>query len=302
MNQLSLFFYAVLTFALFSCSGSKIISLASQGETSVSAFDHEVPVYYLGNHLFVDVLINGKTYPFLFDTGWEITHIDQSLREEVNFTPLKKYKTSGSSFETQKLQYGAISGITIGGLTFQDLGVGIQDLSFVTSSFPDKRKIYGIIGTNVMRKAHWQIDYAKQTLRFSNDLANFPPPSNAHRIELIPRNSANWGLTRIELSINGVRERFAFDTGSYGSFSANPAFLKQLKDAGQSLPEIAQEGTTNIRKFKIEELELGPIESQEEILQIEEGINLLIGNDFLDAYVLTIDWENHELFLAPNER
>ncbi len=288
----------MLTLLITSCSGSKIITLATQGTLSKENFNTEIPFYYIGKHMYIDVVINQKTYTFLYDTGWDITHIDKSLLGELSFSSIKKHKASGSSFEEENLQYGTLSNsLIIGGISFQNIGAGIQDMTFLKSTFSDQRKIYGIIGTNILRKAFWRIDYNKQTLSFSNKIESFPLDSNAIKVDMIPKSSSNWGLNRIKLTINGVTDNFVFDTGSYGGFSANEQFFERLKNTGEKFVEISSNVEPQMRKYKVDKLEMDPLELKNQELLIEEDIDLLIGNDFLEEYIVTIDWLNNRLYL-----
>ncbi len=274
--------------------------MATQGTLSEDEFNEEIPFYYFDKYIYIDVVINDKTYPFLFDTGWDVTHVDAELLKEVDFSPLKKYTTDGSSFEEVKLQYGTLnSTLTIGNIDFGKMGVGIQDLSFIDSTFPDKRKIFGVIGTNVFRKAVWQIDYKEQVIRFSSTINSFPPESSDFEVQLIPKNDAGWGGKRIKATMNGVTENFVFDTGSYGSFSANNEFLERLEKADKPLIENSR-AENGKRIFAIESLQLDSIEFANQELLIEEGINSLIGNDFLEGFTVTIDWLNNKIYLKEN--
>lgn len=294
MNKIVCLFFVL---AISSCSSSKIITLATQGELSDQEFNIEIPFYYSGKYIYVDVVINQKTYTFLFDTGWDVTHLDKSILEEIEFSPLKKYKTTGSSFEDGKVQYGVLSSLGIGQLFFHNIGVGIKDLSFVKTTFGDGRKIYGIIGANILRKATWQIDYNKQVIKLSNKIENFPPSQNAFQIPMIPKDVHGWGYNRIKLSINGVTDYFVFDTGSYGSFTANYSFLEQLKKSDVRLEEVKAKGEK--RKFKLKEVKMNSLELNDRILTVEKGVSLLIGNHFLENYIVTIDWYRDQLFLEP---
>ncbi|MCG8330365.1 MAG: aspartyl protease family protein [Chitinophagales bacterium] len=291
--------YLIIAIFLNSCSNSKIITLATQGELSQTNFNIEIPLLYHENHIYIDIVINQKAYTFLFDTGWDITHIDKSLLEELNFTPFTKQKVSGSSFDKTTLVYGTLTSLFIGDIEFKNIGIGIQDMYFLKSTFPDERKIYGIIGTNILRKACWQINYKEQTLKFSDKIENFLPKPNAHEISMLPKSPGNWGLNRIKLTINGVTNNFVLDTGSYGSFSANPDFLDQLEKVEKPLEEIPYINQDSKQKFKIDELTLDAISFKNQELMIEKGIDLLIGNAFLENYIVTINWSKNSLFLNP---
>jgi predicted aspartyl protease len=294
MNKVVFLLFVLI---ITSCSNSKIVTLATQGETSQKIFNEEIPMNYIDKFVFVEAKINDKRYTFLFDTGYDITTLDKSLIDEIAFTPLKKHTTSGSSFEDIKLQYGVLSSINIGKIEFNNLGIGLQDLSHVKSPFSDERKIYGIIGTNILRKGFWQIDYTKNTLNFSNTLDNFPPDKNAIEIDMIPKSSTNWGLNRIKVTINGISDNFVFDTGSYCSFSANDQFLERLNNTKPALLEIGDKSKSGKRKFEIAELKLDGYKVRNQEILIESDIDLLIGNDFLDEYIVTIDWFSNKLYL-----
>lgn len=289
----------VLAMLIGSCSSSQIVQLATQGTLSEEAFKVEIPCYYIDKYIFIELSIQNKSYTFLFDTGADITTIDKGLLSDIEFVPLKKYTTTGSAFEAVKLQYGCLSSLTIGGVEFKKIGVGIQDLSHVKSPFADKRKIHGIIGANILRKAFWQIDYQKQSIKFSNEMSNFPPASNAYKIAMIPKSTSNWGLTRINVSIHGQVDNFVFDTGSYGSFTANPPFLEQIENGTKPLVEVKKNSQSNKRKFILEKLKIDGLEFENQELSIEKNVDLLIGNDFWEDFVVTIDWRNNQLYLEP---
>ena len=285
-----------------SCSGLNNATLAVQGRVSNTYFTEEIPFYYLGKHMFIDATINGKSYTFLMDTGWDITHIDKSLIKELNFIPRKRIKGSNKVFGVEKFQYGTMQrALMIGDIAFQNMAVGIQDMSFLKpleSRFSDQRKLYGVIGANVLRKAgYWQIDYRESKIRFSDQSASFLPVPDALKIDMIP---GSTGVNRIEVKINGVSEHYVFDTGSFGSFSANPSYLERIQKTDQPLVEISHDDGPERRKYQIDTAMVASIQFPNQQLLIEEGISSLIGNDFLDDFMVTVDWMEDILYLQPN--
>lgn len=289
--------YLLLAITTFGCTGSKIVALATEGEVSKQSFNEEIKADYIGKLLFVEVGIKGKTYPFLFDTGYDFTMVDHSLIEELDFRPVIRQKTGGSSFETQKLQYGYLASLSIGGIAFHNIGIGVQDLSMIKSPYPDKRKIYGIIGTNVLRKAYWHLDYQRENIQFSNSLDHFSPAKTSYKIPMKPRNASGWGYNKIEVGIDGVSGSFIFDTGSAGGFTANPDFWDRYVAANSSPRPISKEADR--QTYLIQQLRLGEIKKENVAISIEKNVRLLMGNDFLEDFSLTIDWENNYLYLAP---
>ncbi len=284
---------------LSACGGSKLLKLGTQGTLSQTEFKVNIHFYYKCKYTYIDVEINQKTYTFLFDTGWDVTHIDKSLWHELDFTPIDRFKTTGTSIKTGKVQYGFLSSLTIGGINFDNIGVGINDMSFIKSTFEDKRKIYGIIGTNILRKAIWQIDYQNQTLQCANAIQKLKPVAKAYRIPMIPKTKDGWGYTKVAINFNGVVEHFIFDTGSYGSFTSNTTFLTHLENEQVHFERIAD--TINAKeKVKLEFLYLEDLFLPGPIITIENNIKNLLGNGFLEDYIVTIDWFENILYLQPN--
>ncbi|BDS11231.1 aspartyl protease family protein [Aureispira anguillae] len=288
MNKL---LFAVLVLLFSSCSSSKLVLIATQGDLSQHEFNRQIDFYYKGGHIFIDVSLNDSSYTFLFDTGYEITMIDQSLSQALDFKPIKQYKTEGSSFKTQRIQYGFLSAVELDGISFQNIGIGIQDLSFIKSPFSDKRKIAGIIGTNILRKVYWQLNYNRKTIQFSDKLENLTFSSDALVCIMTPRNSTGWGYNNINVNLNNIHEEFIFDTGFSGSFMGNFELLDKLQSNDSRIK-------SNDNFVHIDQLTFGEVRLENVPLTIKKGVKNLIGNKFLEAFIVTIDWKNNTLYLS----
>lgn len=286
----------LLIFGLFGCGDAKIVSVATGGQIAETSFHQKIDCIYNQEHLFIDVEINGETYLFLFDSGYEVTMIDKDLLDDLAFHPVKKQKTSGSSFDDLRIVYGFLDKLSIDGFPFNNIGVGIQDLSFVSSPFEDK-KVYGIVGANILRKAFWQIDYQQKSISFSDELNNVLPDLELNTIilDMIPRNASGWGLSIVDVTINGMKVPFVFDTGSSGGFTGTPALLTKLTGEG-----IINDSTEF--PLKVNELLLGKTHVKDASLHFDRVKQNLIGNAFLDRFTLTMDWQENKLYLSSSEK
>lgn len=289
--RITFFFLLIL---LSGCSGAKILSVATEGEVPQNEFTKTIHFDYHTKHLFVEVVIEGKTYNFLFDTGWDITSLSEEIGNALGIKTVAKRTVTGSSIKKQKVKFGVLPSLAIEGINFQNIGVGIHDLSFITCTRSDGKKVDGVIGANVLKKLYWQIDYSNQTIKFSDKLESLAPSEMAYQVPMIPKNSYDWGANKVEIQLNNSRERFIFDTGSYGSFTGNFK-LKERLESTKSITKMEGDIIT------IENLALGDITLENAELSIEKGVSLLLGNEFLDDYIVTMDWKKKVLYLVHNK-
>lgn len=283
-----------LIFSLFGCGGAKFISVATGGHLANDSFHRKIDCVYDLNHLFIDVEINGKTYLFLFDTGYEVSMIDQDLLDSLAFHPMKKQKTIGSSFDETKIVYGYLDQLSIDGISFNDIGVGIQDLSFISSPFKD-RKVQGVIGANILRKAFWQINYQQKSILFSDQLSNVLPAldSNTIILDMTPRNTSGWGLSFVDVTIDDVTAPFVFDTGSSGALTGSAQLFHKLKSTS-----VFRDSTHS--PLKIEQLFLEENRITDVSLDFGHMTRNLMGNAFLNRFIVTMDWQQNKLYLTSS--
>lgn len=289
----------------------KFAKLVNGGSISEQNFSKTLPFRYIKKHIYLDVVVKGKTYTFVFDTGADITSIDKKLVKELNFVPKIDQKVSGSSFKEMTVQYGTIANpLTIAGIDFKNIAVGAQDLSFLKSledDINDGTKLSGIIGANMIKKAFWQIDYANKKITFSDKIDDLIADEKTITIDMIAKNTENWGSKEIKVTLNGYEQKFILDTGSFGNFSTNTEVLKTLlKNATKPVKEITDKETTKRKEddriFNVNYLTIGSIKLDNQKLLVEKGIGTLIGNTFLEKYVITLDFQNNKLYLKENKK
>lgn len=278
---------------LTACSSAKLSQLGTQGNLSQESFNQEFNFEYENGHIYIEVLLKGESHTFLFDTGFDITTLDQSLFSAIDFVPFKKYQTGGTSFEDHKVLYGFLGSLSINNLEFTNIGVGFQDLSYIKNPFPNGRKISGIIGTNIMRKAYWQIDYKKKKIKLSHQLENFKALENSLVCQMHPRTKSGWGNCLISINFDGVEGDFVFDTGSSGAFTGNGELEEKLKNKLK-----LKKSDQNL--MSLEKAEFGDIRILNVSLKIEDMKRSLLGNDFFENYIITMDWTENKLYLLPN--
>ena len=262
--------------------------LSKKGYVKQKEYFVEIPFNYVNKHIYIEVVISGKKYNFVFDTGYEVTTIDSNIAKEIQYKIIKEVSLSGSSFADQKVALVELPNIAIANLDFEETYGLLQDLSFTKK--PATQKIDGIIGNNVMRKSKWQIDYVQKVIRISSKIENFKNLPTAKKIEL---NNKDWGLGYVAIELNNQKHQFLFDLGSNGEFTANHSFVKFLKEKDTLLQQEKQ-------TFPVGKIKIGEIELNDKSITLEKRAGSLLGNAFFENYLLTIDWDKNILYLNQN--
>ena len=262
--------------------------LSKKGYVKQKEYFVEIPFNYANKHIYIEVIISGKKYNFVFDTGYEVTTIDSNIAKEIQYEIIKEVSLSGSSFADQKVTLVELPNIAIASLDFEETYGLLQDLSFTKK--PATQKIDGIIGNNLMRKSKWQIDYVQKVIRISSKIENFKSLPTAKKIEL---NNKDWGLGYVDIELNNQKHQFLFDLGSNGEFTANHSFVKFIKEKDTLLQQEKQ-------SFPVGKIKIGEIELNDKSITLEKRAGSLLGNAFFENYLLTIDWDKNILYLNQN--
>lgn len=286
MHRKTILIFVMFQLTLLNGFSQNRKQLSKKGYVKQKEYFVEIPFNYVNKHIYIEVVISGKKYNFVFDTGYEVTTIDSNIAKEIQYKIIKEVGLSGSSFADQKVTLVELPNIAIANLDFEETYGLLQDLSYIKETAATK-KIDGIIGNNVMRKSKWQIDYVQKVIRISSKIDQFKNLPTAKKIEL---NNKDWGLGYVAIELNNQKHQFLFDLGSNGEFTANHSFVKFLKEKDTLLQQEKQ--TFAVGKIKIGEMELN-----DKSITLEKRAASLLGNAFFENYLLTIDWDKNILYL-----
>ena len=301
-TQLLITFLIILSFYKLNAQNKNEIEWANKGSVTQNNYITEIPFNYIDGYIFIDIIQNSKTYNFLFDTGAEATVIDKSIIKEFDIKSAIKSKVSGPLIENQNVNTILISSLHISEIEFVNTGAIAIDLNFSKSKFC--KKLDGIIGNNLMKKANWQIDYQNKKIRFSDDLSKFNLTKREHKIKMSLKNHG-FGTETVALNIDGIKSNFNLDTGSGRSkFVAPPKEFKKLvkNNKNTSLKYGLSKSNTDY-KVITENIIIGDIILKNQIVNLENEVGKfkLVGNRFLENYLVTIDWKNHFLYLMEKK-
>ena len=122
-----------------------------------------------GYHLFITVKVNGKKCRFLIDTGASHSVIDKGYYEKnlkkKNLKTLKQ-ETTGLHSTVNESHFGIIREVAVGKLLIKNYSSAAVDLSHVNATYKKlrKKKIDGILGSDILVKYKMVIDYGKKLL------------------------------------------------------------------------------------------------------------------------------------------
>jgi predicted aspartyl protease len=268
------------------------------GKVENTTYYSEIPFRYIDGYIFIDIIQNGKTYNFLFDTGAEGTILDKSILKEFDYRAFSESNIGGPLVKNQNVEKIIISEIHLADIVFSEIGGIAIEMEFTKEKFCDE--LHGIIGSNLMKKAKWQIDYKNQVIKLSNNISTFLLEDPQYVMETKLK-AKGFGSETIDITFNGITMPFDFDTGNgSGKIVTNPKSYKKVIKKSNAL-EYGFKKSDKDYYLIPEKLLIGGVEFSNQLVSLENGVgnHRLLGNRFYENFIVTVDWENHQLYLAP---
>ncbi len=282
-------------------------------------FKTVVDFEYVNNWIVVEVKVDGseKKFPFLFDTGAQTVIMD-SLLTEIGPDNYKSYslgnksKDEGHAFNNELISFNKIE---LGDVIFKDIGA----ITAKNSKWGMLNCIsaYGIIGYNVIQSCSFQIDYEKKQITITDNVESLANYEEIQWIKYIPSTKQESPI--IQAIVNdSIKLDLMFDTGMSGGvklYSAElyQSFLQQFPDHTRKFltrPSLLIRGEKDeliesliFRAFK---MSVGTDITENMSIsvgnKIEGEYDGLIGNMYLENYIVTLDYKNRRIGFIPQEK
>lgn len=300
------FLYLLIILFAVGCR-SNHIRLLKSGKVVEKDYLIEIPANYEKGLLFITVSMEGKDYNFVYDTGANATVIDERIIPF--FKHKKKYErfVNDSSKRKRKLEYIEVPSIKIGEIDFQKTGAIIGDLSVINDVLGCSQ-VDGILGSNLMRKAVWQIDYEQELIRFSDKTHTLKPVSTAYQF---PMKAGEIGSAKLRVKIDGVASNFKFDTGFAGFIKGTQKVLTAIKSINEAFEMVTLEGITGAglfgrnKGFKrygyAQNCEMGALKMEGKVIEFRDKGNQLAGNYLFENFLITTDWNKGIIYFDPTK-
>ena len=294
--------------SIVSCSSLKRLKTVTQGAVKQERYFEEIPFKYINNQIVLEVSIDGNAYNFIFDTGNDLTVIDYSIMEGIHYKSNNvKGEISDSNGISRESKYFSIDDLKIGAINFENTGAYTSDLSHFYQ-FLGKDSYVGILGSNLMRKAKWQIDYKNKVIRISDAIDHFDMSTDAL---VFKTKSGTYGEAEIKIKLNTTENKYTFDTGYNGFISAQLSTFNTL-NVNNAIPYITTTGInsigangiiTNTKYSALLSIQLlDAFNATEQLVTFAEGNSNVLGNSFLEKFTVTLDWKEEVFYLDQNEQ
>jgi len=265
-------------------------------------FEKTIPFSYEpNNQIVVPVIIKGKTYHFVFDTG-ATTVVSKEIAEELALPSLfKNILQDGAGVEREETFYN-VSDMQIADIDFKNVAVVAGDMK----KFADVLcvNIDGLLGTNVLRSCYWKVDYSNGQLTFSD--REIKPSKDMYAVDFKENFS---GTPLLELYMGKYRVNMFMDTG-YTKVLSIPDSLYFRARKEHERPYVKGYGTTTVTLFGNDPKEkyVGLLDSVyifnkrhlllNPIADIDHADTYLVGNAVFKGFgQMILDWKKHRLYL-----
>ena len=295
----------VILILFYSFSGHTQKVKFNKGRVEHKGYYTEVAYNELKSKLIIPVIIQDKTYQFLFDTGAP-TLISHTLKTKIQTRALSSIRVKDANDSGRPLEVVTIPALEIGGVSFKNSPAIVNDPA--SNFLFDCLDIDGIIGSNLLRNSIVQIDSSKKMIMITDQLS---------RLTLEGLGSLDMSLSRgqsspyiwIQLRGEGkAREQVLFDTGAQGFYdlSSNSfQVLDSLKVFSHTESAVGYKGvglfgvSNPVMHYRVQVPELGILGTTflNVISVSTPASKSRIGADLLAHAKVTLDFKNQKFFL-----
>ncbi len=247
------------------------------------------------NAALLDATQQGK---FIFDTGAFQSKVVIGLAEDLGMQTVSRRSNGTAQGISREIEIVRVDKVRMSGANFFHIGAG--KIAYDPKSYSPCVAKDGIIGSNLIKLAHWQIDY--QNLRIKVAEKPFIPDGSKKHSELKFTTSFLSGVPKVNIEVAGqVVEEVIFDTGYNGGLVL-PYRYARMFQAGNTRTLIDQStaGIFGINRDTLLVKQL-PVKlgGAQATLPVEfSSLNkALIGNDLLEHFTLYLDYDTHQITL-----
>ena len=271
------------------------------GSLERTDFVETIPFEYKKDLIVVEAQINGQKekQKFILDTGAFDSKIELSLAIKLSL-PTKATKTNSTAQGiTQTIEVTQLKHVHLGDTKFSNISAG--KLEYDDESASQCIAPHGIIGANLMKLAHWRINYQSHTIQFSDQPFIFQG-DEIHTLNF--DKPLLSGTPEIELQIEGKTvSGVLFDVGYNGGLVLPARLSESFPDANEkkyydrTTSGIFGPNTDTLISKKLK-VSIGGHDMNIPVEFSSIG-KALLGNDILEHFEVAIDYDKNKIMLHP---
>ena len=294
---------AVLLLSII-CNSQKIT--LNQGITKEQNYYSEIPFEYVNSKIIIPVIIEGKTYRFMLDTGAP-NCITLKLKKSLSAKVIQQLPITDANNTKSVMDVVALPELTIGGITFQNsVALAYTDENNIIF---DCFEIDGFIGSNLLRNSILQIDNNNKVIRITDDITKVTTnKKKGSKIALLGNQSSPF----IWIRLNGKKsekEQVLLDTGMKGFYDLSNRVYNVFKDKTEikllssgngstSLGMFESKKTDDLYRVRVPELTIADAKFVNVTTTTTSDKNSRIGMDFLEHGIGTLDYKNKKFYYS----
>jgi len=278
----------------------ELIKLSSftMGKDSVES----LPIFYQKKGLpFLKIIINGKEYLFLFDTGSSACIITKEIAEK---SVLENVTTFYDAFEKESKVNVVLQNIQIGNSSFDSILCIVSDIKALSEI--GCVKIDGVLGSNLINLCNWKIDPKKEVLSFSST----PFKSETKNDYNLDIEFTDNSLPLLKLAYDDIPFYCLVDFGYSGFLDLNEDILKKskkmrklnrIKGLGRYALSVNSTMEDKMVRLIVDSLKIG----QHTLLDIPATLyntKPQLGAVFLNRYVVVLNPIQRKIILTPSKK
>jgi hypothetical protein len=269
-----------------------------------------VPIRISDNHVYLDVMLNGKgPYHFVFDTGGANV-VDPAVAAEIGATSSGGMQINGVGSATEGSSFALVKSLQVGDATVNDQVFAVLPVRKgfgLTAGLPAD----GLIGYEVLSRFVTTFDYGNKSVTFHMP-GSFTAPAGASVVPI----TQNGTQPQFACTINGVPTVCTLDTGARQSLTfyapfmkANPQVVPGTLSAlgvngfgvgGPALGKLGRTQTLAFGGFTLPNL-IGDYTSQTEGDLAMPFLGANVGGAVWKRFTMTLDYSALTMTLAPND-
>ncbi len=193
--------------ALISTAGKRNFN---KGQAASSHYYSTIPLENIKNKLIVPVMIKGKEYKFLLDTGGPCA-VSQEIKSLLAPKKPKKIRIKRKKEYSKKIELVTIDSIEVGGVLFTQIPSLVRDFS----SFPFTcLDIDGLLGSNLLRNSILHINLEESQCTLTDSIKGIDlQGAQKYNLGLTPKSSSPLIMVEFYGKNQRHTEQVLFDSG-----------------------------------------------------------------------------------------